>query len=237
MSDLSFVFFSLKSRWLNSILSVLLTAFGLSIALLITQFGNHIQNRLNLDGQGIDIVVGAKGSPLQLILSSVYHIDIPNGNIPYHASKKLINDPRIKKSIPLALGDNWKGYRIVGTTSDYLKHYNAEINEGRIWNKEFEVVAGSNVNIKINNEFSGSHGLSNEGYIHDNIKYKVIGKLKPTGSVLDRLILTSINSVLNIHGQENIEDHKHKNHEKRNNNDDHNHEHHDNHDQLIFIGT
>ena len=60
MSDLSFVFFSLKSRWLNSILSVLLTAFGLSIALLITQFGNHIQNRLNLDGQDIDIVVGAK---------------------------------------------------------------------------------------------------------------------------------------------------------------------------------
>ena len=96
MSDLSFVFYSLKYRFLNSFLSIMLTAFGVSIALLISQFENHIENRINLDGKGIDIVVGAKGSPLQLILSSVYHIDIPTGNISYNQAKKIMNNNKLK---------------------------------------------------------------------------------------------------------------------------------------------
>ena len=89
MNDLSFIISSLKSRWLNSLLSILLTAFGVTISLLIIQFGNHFQDRLKSDGKGIDIVVGAKGSPLQLILSSVYHVDIPTGNISYDSIKNL----------------------------------------------------------------------------------------------------------------------------------------------------
>ena len=76
MNDINFVLHSLKFRQLNSFLSVLLTAFSVSLALLITLFGNHIEERINADGEKIDIVVGAKGSPLQLILSSIYHIDI-----------------------------------------------------------------------------------------------------------------------------------------------------------------
>jgi len=153
MSDLSFIFSSLKSRSLNSLLSVFLTAFGVMLALIIIQFGHHVQNRLSADGQGIDIVVGAKGSPLQLILSSVYHIDIPTGNIPYDDAQKWMKHPHIKSAIPLALGDNWKGYRIVGTTVDYMTHYGAEISEGRLWNKEFEAIAGSSAGLHIGDEF------------------------------------------------------------------------------------
>ena len=81
------------------------------------QFSNHIQNRLNADGKDIDIVIGAKGSPLQLILSSIYHVDLPNGNISFDSLKKFINHPQVDKVIPLALGDNWNGYRIVGTSN------------------------------------------------------------------------------------------------------------------------
>ena len=226
MSDFSFIFYSLKARWLNTILSILLTSFGVTLALLITQFGNHIQKRLQIDGQGIDIVVGAKGSPLQLILSSIYHIDIPTGNISYQKAKEIIKNPKIKEAIPLALGDNWRGYRIVGTTFDYIKHYNGIIDEGRIWDKTFEIVAGSDVELKINDEFSGAHGLSGGGNIHHHERYKVIGKLKPTGSVLDRLILTSLNSVLQIHGLKNIdfEQNNKENHEHENNHEDH-HDH------------
>ena len=128
----------------------MLTAFGVSIALLISQFGSHIQNRINLDGQGIDIVVGAKGSPLQLILSSVYHIDIPTGNISYDQAKKMMKNPQIEESIPLALGDNWRGFRIVGTTINYIKHYDISLSKGRYWDKNFEVVVGSSVNLNIN---------------------------------------------------------------------------------------
>ena len=95
MSDFYFAIYSLKSRFLNSFLSILLTAFGVSIALLVTQFGNHVQKRLNSDGKNIDFVVGAKGSPLQLILSSIYHVDLPTGNIPYESAKKILKHPQI----------------------------------------------------------------------------------------------------------------------------------------------
>ena len=230
MSDLRFVLYSLKYRFLNSFLSIMLTAFGVSIALLISQFGNHIQNRINLDGQGIDIVVGAKGSPLQLILSSVYHIDIPTGNIKYSQAKKIMNNPQIEESIPLALGDNWRGFRIVGTTTNYIRHYDMSLSTGRYWDQNFEVVVGSSVDLDIGDEFMGVHGLLEDGSSHEEHKYNVVGILKPSGTVIDRLILTSLNSVLDIHGLHKVEDSFKKNHEHQHDHDHHKEENHDVHE-------
>ncbi|MDC3091531.1 ABC transporter permease [Rickettsiales bacterium] len=226
MSDLSYVLSSLKSRWLNSFLSILLTAFGVSIALLVTQFGDHLQKRLTSDGKGIDIVVGAKGSPLQLILSSIYHIDIPNGNIDYQLAQNIVDHPQIKKVIPLALGDNWKGYRIVGTTHDYIKHYSAKVSKGNLWNDKFEAVVGSSVSLKMNERFQGAHGLLEGGDIHEDIRYTVTGVMKPTGTVLDRLILTSLDSVLEIHGHEHVNQDKHEDGHKS-------HEDHEEHEEHV----
>ena len=230
MSDLRFVLYSLKYRFLNSFLSIMLTAFGVSIALLISQFGNHIQNRINLDGQGIDIVVGAKGSPLQLILSSVYHIDIPTGNIAYSKAKKIMNNPQIEESIPLALGDNWRGFRIVGTTTNYIRHYDMSLSTGRYWDQNFEVVVGSSVNLDIGDEFMGVHGLLEDGSSHEEHKYDVVGILRPSGTVLDRLILTSLNSVLDIHGLHKVDNSFEKNHEHQHDHEHHKEEHHDVHE-------
>ena len=230
MSDLRFVLYSLKYRFLNSFLSIMLTAFGVSIALLISQFGNHIQNRINLDGQGIDIVVGAKGSPLQLILSSVYHIDIPTGNIAYSKAKKIMNNPQIEESIPLALGDNWRGFRIVGTTTNYIRHYDMSLSTGRYWDQNFEVVVGSSVDLDIGDEFMGVHGLLEDGSSHEEHKYNVVGILKPSGTVIDRLILTSLNSVLDIHGLHKVDNSFEKNHEHQHDHEHHKEEHHDVHE-------
>ena len=244
MNDLSFIISSLKSRWLNSLLSILLTAFGVTISLLIIQFGNHFQDRLKSDGKGIDIVVGAKGSPLQLILSSVYHVDVPTGNISYDSIKKISKNPQVKSAIPLALGDNWRGHRIVGTTIEYLKHYDTDLLRGKLWSKDFEVVIGSLVNLNINDEIIGSHGLFDEGGEHSDHKYKVTGILEPSGTVLDRLIITSVNSVLDIHGQEHINDHdgrkKYHDHENdfKQSDTDHNHDkkkHHDHHHENDLV--
>ena len=227
MNDLAYIFYSIKSRSLNSSLSVLLTSFGIVIALLLSQFSNHIKNRLDLDGKGIDIVVGAKGSPLQLVLSSVYHIDIPNGNIPYKSALEISNNPLIEKAIPLALGDNWKGYRIVGTSYDYLKHFDAKIDQGRLWNDDFEMIAGADIDVKINQKISGAHGLIDGGGVHDEHTYKIVGSLKPSGSVVDRLLLTSVNSVLEIHGLEDIDHHTEHNHDHKS--DKNSDEHHESH--------
>ena len=232
MNDLNLVLLSLKSRLSSTILAVLLTTFGISISIILVQFENHIKTRLNNDGKKIDIVVGAKGSPLQIVLSSIYHIDLPTGNIPYSSLKTISEDPLVDKVIPLALGDNWKNNRIVGTTYEYLEHYGAKLDKGRSWQKVFEVVAGSSVKINLNQEISGSHGLVDSNNRHDHGKYRVVGILKPTGTVLDRLLLTSLKSVLQIHGQD-IEDnekhhHEHDKHEHENHeHDKHEHEKHE----------
>lgn len=212
MTDFQLVWTSLLSRPLNNLLSVLLTAFGVMLAVMILMLGHHVQNRLGADGKGVDLVVGAKGSPLQLILSSVYHIDIPTGNIPYAEAEKWMRHPKITSAIPLALGDNWKGFRIVGTTPDYIHHYNATLKDGHIWTHSFEAVAGSATGLQTGMEFSGAHGLASGGHDHENEKYKITGTLNPTGTVLDRLILTSVDSVLKIHGQEEVEHHHLENH-------------------------
>ena len=222
MKDLTLVLLSLKSRLSSTILAVLLTTFGISISIILVQFENHVKTRLNNDGKKIDIVVGAKGSPLQIVLSSIYHIDLPTGNIPYSSLKTISEDPLVDKVIPLALGDNWKNNRIVGTTYEYLEHYSAKLDKGRSWQKEFEVVAGSSVKINLNQEISGSHGLVETNNRHDHGKYRVVGILKPTGTVLDRLLLTSLTSVLQIHGQD-IEDNEKNHHEH----DKHEHEKHE----------
>jgi len=242
MKDRALIISSLQSRWLNSTLSILLTAFGVMLAVIILQFGHHIQNRMSADGRGIDIVVGAKGSPLQLILSTVYHVDIPTGNITYHDAERWMKHPKVKTAIPLALGDNWKGYRIVGTTPDYMTHYNAQLSKGRHWNKPFEAIIGADIPLGLGREFSGAHGLSNGGHVHENEHYTVVGRMSKTGSILDRLILTSLDSVLEIHGLETVKphntDHKetsldghdnHQHHTEEEHKDNHDHEGHDDH--------
>ena len=227
MNDLNLVLLSLKSRLSSSILAVLLTTFGISISIILVQFENHIKTRLNNDGKKIDIVVGAKGSPLQIVLSSIYHIDLPTGNIPYSSLKTISEDPLVDKVIPLALGDNWKNNRIVGTTYEYLEHYGAKLDKGRSWQKVFEVVAGSSVKINLNQEISGSHGLVDSNNRHDHGKYRVVGILKPTGTVLDRLLLTSLKSVLQIHGQDIEDNEKHHHEHDKHEHDKHEHEKHE----------
>ncbi len=236
MNDFDYIYHSLKSRWINCLLSTLLTAFGLSIAILITQFTDNVQNRINNDGKGIDIVIGAKGSPLQIVLSSIYHIDVPTGNIPLEEVEKFITHPQVEQAIPLALGDSWKGKRIVGTTKNYLNHYEAKIQKGRTWDEEYEVVIGSSINLRLNDEFIGSHGLFDGGKDHDEHKYKVVGILKSTGTVLDNLILTDLNSVLEMHHHKkvdlnNFENLKLKNNDNLKKNDSHNQHHHNDHDE------
>ena len=236
MSDFALVLLSLKARWLNSLLTIFLAAFGVMLAVLMALFGHHIQTRLTADGQDVDVVVGAKGSPLQLILSSVYHVDIPTGNILWTDAQRLMKNPAVKTAIPLALGDNWQGFRIVGTTEAYQKHYKADFASGQSWTKPMEAVIGSNIPLTTGDTLVGAHGLMAGGEEHANDTYTVVGRLKPTGTVLDRLILTSIDSVLGIHGMEVVE-HKHEHAEHKDEGDkedkqDHDHKVHETHDHA-----
>lgn len=200
MNDLTLIGASLKTRASGNLLSVALIAFGVMLATLILMLSVHVSERLTHDGKNIDLVVGAKGSPLQLILSSVYHIDIPTGNIPHKLYQSFKRHRHVKHAIPLALGDSWQNKRIVGTTHDYIHHYNGTLDIGVLWENPFEAVVGAQTGLKVGDIFQGGHGLAGDGHAHEQ-EYRVVGVLAPTQSVLDRLILTNLETVLLVHGQ------------------------------------
>ncbi|WP_296701984.1 FtsX-like permease family protein [Algoriphagus sp.] len=187
-------------------LNVILLALGLAIIIVLLLMQEQLEKKMNEDAAGIDLVVGAKGSPLQLILSSVYHIDFPTGNIDLEEARNLSRNRLVKNTIPLALGDNYQGFRIVGTNLDYLELYQAEFENGKSWSKAFQVVLGAEVaeklGLKEGDEFMGSHGISEGSHDHEANYYHVSGVLKPKGNVVDRLILTSIESVWLTHEED-----------------------------------
>lgn len=191
---------------LNTILSLLLMSLGVGIISLLILLNNEMKQQVKNNLKEIDMVVGAKGSPLQLILSSVYHIDNPTGNIPLSSINKLKKNRLVDLVIPLSYGDSYEGFRIVGSTHDYIDLYNAEIKEGRSWEGAFEVAIGSEVakihNLQIGDNFYGSHGLLKGGHVHDNYAYTVVGILNFSGTVIDKLILTDYQSVWNVHNKD-----------------------------------
>ena len=189
---------------LTSLVNILLMALGTaSIALLILA-GQQVSETLTRDARGLDLVVGAKGSPAQLILSAVYHADLPPGNIALADARPWAEDSRVSLAAPLALGDSFRGFRIVGTTPEYLELLNASIARGRVWQQPMQAVIGAAVarasGLRLGEYFSGAHGFSGEGRAHDTQPYRVVGILKASGAVVDRLILTSLESVWTLHG-------------------------------------
>ena len=204
MNNLRLSFAYLRYKALSTSLTVTTFAAGVAMIVVLLLVNAQLQNEFANNLKGIDLVVGAKGSPMQLILSSVFHLDIPTGNIPLEAAEKLGRHPMVKEAIPLALGDNFQGYRIVGSTEAYPEHYNARLEPGgRYWKKEMEAVLGSEVaarsGLKPGDTFAGSHGLTLGGEVHAQFPYTVVGVLEPTDSVLDRLVLTGVASVWYIH--------------------------------------
>jgi putative ABC transport system permease protein len=195
----------LTFRPLSTGLNVFLLALGLAIITVLLLIQDQFEKKMNQDAAGIDLVVGAKGSPLQLILSSVYHIDFPTGNIKMEEAQRLSRNRLVKKIIPLALGDNFQGFRIVGTNHDYLELYGVDFAEGKPWEVPFEVVIGSEIATKLKlkpgDEFTSSHGISEGSHDHDAHNFVVSGILKPRGNVVDRLMLTSIESVWYSHDE------------------------------------
>jgi len=218
-----------KNLWfkpLNTFLSVVLLTASVAIITLLILLQNQFDKKFNSTIDGIDMVLGAQGSPLQVILSSVYHIDAPTGNINYKEAQKWMTNPFVAQAIPLSFGDNYLGYKILGTTPAYISKYNGELASGQMFTESLQVVVGGeiarNLNLKIGDTFAGSHGSSEHGDVHDSHPYTVVGILQKNGSILDNLIISNLESVWEVH------DHDHAHHEETAPaaNDDA-HEHHD----------
>jgi len=222
---------------LNTALCVSLLLFGVGIISLLLLIQHQLEQKFARDLQDIDLVVGAKGSPLQLVLSAVYHLDAPTGNISLADARKLMDAPVVEAAIPLSYGDSYRGYRILGTSTSYLKKYDARLREGRVFAEVMEATLGAAVaeksGLQVGDTFLGTHGEVKDGHVHDEHPYTVVGILQPTYMVLDNLVLTNLESVWQVHAHPGAEhDHEHDHGEEHEHEDhsDHEHEHGDEHE-------
>lgn len=195
---------------LNTTLSVLLLASSVAIITLLILLQKQFEEQFSSNADNIDLVLGAQGSPLQLVLSSVYQVDAPTGNINYDSAQVWMKHPFVKSAVPLAFGDNYLGYKIVGTTPEYIDKLESKIEKGAIFKTNFEVVVGNTIaqklNLKVGDKFNGTHGEAQEGEKHEEFQYKVVGILSKTGKVIDNLILSNLESVWKMHGNHHIEE-------------------------------
>lgn len=193
----------LWSSPLTTALNLLLLTLGLAAVTFVLRASAQVEAGLRRDLAGIDLVVGAKGSPMQIMLAGVFHLDAPTGNIPLATLELLKRQPLVAQAVPLSLGDSFRGFRIAGTTPDYLDLYRAKIAQGALWRGAMQAVLGAEVarasGLKVGDRFAGSHGLAEGGGAHGDHQFQVVGILADSGSVLDRLVLTDLSSVWEVH--------------------------------------
>jgi putative ABC transport system permease protein len=193
----------LRARPGMTLLNVLLIGISVALVVLALQISEQAEARLVADARGIDLVLGGKGSPLQIVLSSVYHLDLPPGNIKLADAELVLADRRVKSGIRVALGDSFQGARIVGTDRDLISLYGVEWAAGKVFERPMQAVLGSDVakrsGLGLGATFEGAHGLAEGGTPHGDHPYEVVGVLKPSGTVLDRVVLTSVESVWAVH--------------------------------------
>lgn len=207
-------------RTLVTLLTIAGVMLGSALICAVLTLHRETEHAFSAESSLFDLVVGAKGSPLQLVLSSIYHLDVPTGNIPFQQYEDLKNDRRVKTAIPIGLGDNYSGFRIVGTIPEFfdLKRRGSKeqpetalfsMAEGGVFKNDFDAVIGSLVanqtGLKLGDTFHSSHGLiSLPGTEdHEQFPYTVVGILEPTGTANDHAVFCSLESVWHVHDAEN----------------------------------
>src|SRR6187551_105518 len=214
MNLLTLVWNYLNARPLNTAINIVLLSLGIAVITILLLFNTQLEKKITENARGIDLVVGAKGSPLQLILCNIFHMDFPTGNIKLAEAEKISRNRLVKKAIPLALGDSYQTYRIIGTSRDYADLYKVELAQGEWWSKVFDVTIGANVadlsGLKIGDKFASAHGLVSGGHDHDDHQYVVRGVLKKSNTVIDNLILSNVESVWQMHEEGEHEEQRHE---------------------------
>jgi putative ABC transport system permease protein len=186
-----------------TLLTTLLVALGMATVVIVTLVTGQFDERLRRDAAGIDLVVGAKGSPLQLVLSGVYHLDVPPGNIALSALDELRANRLVAQAVPISLGDSFRGFRIVGTEPEFLAMHAARFSSGQVFSAPMQAVLGARVaaeaGLTTGAQFAGTHGMAAGGPTHGDETYTVSGVLAATGGVIDRLVVTSTESIWQTH--------------------------------------
>lgn len=248
MSTIRLALKNILSKPLNLLLSMVLFGLGIGLINFLILLNHQLKEQFDNNLAGIDLVIGAKGSPLQMILCNMYHVDNPTGNVSVKEVAPFLNPkhPLIKKVVPLSLGDSYKGYRIVGSDHSIFELYKAEPEQGKLWERDFEVTVGKAVaddlHLHIGDRFQSTHGfMEDDDMTHEHGDgFKIVGILKPTGSIIDQLILSNSKSIWDVHDHEHDENGEHiheegEGHGEKGHDHDHAHHDHDHHHHNVAV--
>jgi putative ABC transport system permease protein len=203
---------SLRQHALSTVVTTL--AIALAAGLVMSVFVIQRQTYAAFTGGdiGFDAVLGARGSQIQLVLNTVFHLETSPGNIPYAMYQEIAKNPQVELAVPYAVGDNYKGFRIVGTTEDIFTKFEFRQGEkfqvepgGRFFDPAAkEAVIGSfaarETGLKVGDVFQPYHGLIYDEKNRHNDDYRVVGVLQPTNSPSDRVIWIPLEGVYRMQG-------------------------------------
>ena len=232
---IKFALKNLRTRLTRGILACIAVILCTTIALITYNTAHQVEEGVISTAGYYDTIIGPEGSPLELVFSSMFFTESPLGTIPYEYYEKVKENPSVTEAYPMAAGDNYQGIPIIGTVPGYLEDY--EVQEGELFEATEEAVIGSNVAdagvLEIGDKFVGVHGFEENGHVHDEFEYEVVGILSESGTATDNVIFTTAESVWVIHDHDHDEcgdDHDHNDHDHNDHADEEGHEHdHDEH--------
>ncbi|MBC7844258.1 MAG: ABC transporter permease [Gemmatimonadaceae bacterium] len=205
---------SLRNRPVTSILTVLAVALSITLLLGVEQARRGMRESFTGTIKGTDLVVGARGGTLQLLLGAVFGIGSPTGSVPYGVYEQWAKHPAIRWTVPLAIGDSHRGYRVIGTTPGLFEHWRYRsagtltFAEGKVIATARDVVLGSDVAEKLRyalgSEITVGHGLNAVAGLgdHESHPFVVVGILKQTFTPLDRALFVTLDGIEAMHGDE-----------------------------------
>lgn len=203
------------NRRLQTWITVLVIALGLSMTMSVTMLAAGLRNGLAEASKPYGMLVGSKGSANQLVFNTIYLMDTPLANLPLSYVRQLAEDERVRRVVPFAMGDNYRGHRIVGTDGQFFALRPStsdppsfQVAEGRVFDKPFEAVIGHRVaqatGLKVGDTFTSGHGTVESleaDDAHADHPYVVVGVLEKSGLPADQGIFVPLESYWISHDQ------------------------------------
>ncbi|WP_088330714.1 ABC transporter permease [Lacimicrobium sp. SS2-24] len=203
---------SLFSRRLTVLLTVISIAVSTFIILGVDHLKNEMKTSFSRTVSGVDLIVGARTGPTNLLLYSVFRIGNPTNNISWSSYQQLKTSPEVAWTVPISLGDSHKGYRVMGTTAEYFEHFKygqsqpLKLQRGGVFETTMQAVVGAEVaarlGYKVGDEIVISHGTGDVSFTHhDAHPFTVSGILAATGTPVDQTVHVSLGAIEAIHQQ------------------------------------
>jgi len=201
---------SLLDRKGSVVLSIMAMTISIFVLLSVEHIRHEVKESFSNTVSGVDLIVGTRTGSVNLLLHSVFRIGMPTNNISWQSYEQIASSSNVKWAIPISLGDSHKGFRVLGTNQSYFQHFSygkqqaLRFAQGNEFDGVFDVVLGSVVAKKLGYQWGDTltlaHGIADTSFSrHDNLPFKVVGILAPTGTPVDQTLHVSLQGLEAIH--------------------------------------